>query len=123
MLFPPSLPAPVLSRAFRAGNGELGLQLADASAFLEACVADQVEVLGWELWVVDHALSTKNNTLGAAPGCWSGLIPMMDSPVLNVIHGDGSLAEVRAQLQEVQKDLNQIVPEWFPWVRINFTIA
>ena len=122
MLFPPSLPAPVLSRAFRAGNGELGLQLADASAFLEACAADRVEVLGWELWVVDHA-PTKFNTLEAAPGYWSGVIPMQDSPLMGVIHGGGDMETLRRQMISLGEDLAQIDPPWLSYIRINFTLA
>jgi hypothetical protein len=54
MMFPPSLPDYVKARAFRATNGELGIMPGDAGAFLDACRSDGVEVLGWELWIVDH---------------------------------------------------------------------
>ena len=54
MLFPPSLPAEILQRSFRALNGELGLLHSDAQAFLAACEADGIEVCGCELWIVDH---------------------------------------------------------------------
>ncbi|HEV2185616.1 MAG TPA: hypothetical protein VGR70_00305 [Stellaceae bacterium] len=54
MLFPPSLPRSVACRAFRAGNGELGVVPSDVAAFLDACQADHVEVPGRELWLADH---------------------------------------------------------------------
>ena len=68
MLYPPSLPEKILSRAFCAGNGELGLKLDDASAFLDACEADGITVHGWELWIVDHLPSDDWKQPDPAPG-------------------------------------------------------
>jgi len=91
MMYPPSLPKDVLSRSFRAENGELGLLLKDAPAFLDACQADLVSVLGWELWLVNHDWNAVLNEPGAAPGYWCGLIPVLDNALPGVFHGSGDL--------------------------------
>lgn len=87
MKYPPSLPEPVKARAFRAGNGELGIALKDASNFLAACRSDDVKVLGWELWVVDHNWDFKTNTVTPASGWWSGGIPVRDQFEPTIIAG------------------------------------
>ena len=120
MLYPPSLPATVLSRSFRSGNGELGLLLEDAVPFLDACQADRVVVHGWELWVVNHRPGLEFRP-EPAPGYWSGGVPMVDSPVPNIIHGDGDLDSIRNQVRDLDKDLNLVDPCWLPHIRINFT--
>jgi hypothetical protein len=122
MLYPPSLSEKILSRAFRAGNGELGLELDDAFGFLDTCEADGVTVHGWELWIVDHQPSDDFKQPEPAAGQWWGGIPMLGSPHPNIIHGDGDLAEIRSQVENLDKDLAQIDPRWAPHVRINFTL-
>ena len=77
MLFPPSLSADLLARSFRATNGELGVLRIDATAFLDACDADDVAVLGWELWLVDHGWDRSGQPC-LAPGYWIGVIPTRD---------------------------------------------
>jgi hypothetical protein len=121
MLFPPSLPQAVISRAFHADNGELGILPADAPAFLDACQADAAIVLGWELWLIDHDWDPKTNAPARALGYWCGLIPVRDHPLPHVVHGDGDLGATRAELAEL--DLEALVdPRWLDSVRINFTL-
>lgn len=98
MMYPPSLPDDVKTRAFCATNGELGVLPADAPSFLEACRADRVEVYGWELWVVDHRRDFKTNALVPAIGIWDGGIPMRAYDVPAVVGGDGDVDEVEGQL-------------------------
>ncbi len=121
LFFPPSLPQPVISRAFHADNGELGIAPADATAFLDACEADLAEVLGWELWLVDHVWSASRNESTKAPGYWCGLIPVRGSSLPNVVHGDGDRDLTRKELADL--DLNALVePRWSEYLRINFTL-
>lgn len=98
MEYPPSLPEDVKARAFRASNGELGLDPADASSFLAACRSDSVEVLGWELWVVDHAWGIETNAPVPAPGYWCGGIPVQDCNVPAVVGGEGDVDEAERQI-------------------------
>ena len=46
---------------------------------------------------------------------------MVDSPLLNIIQGDGSVAEIRGELPMIRKHLAQVYPNWAPHVRINFS--
>jgi hypothetical protein len=122
MLFPSSLPQAVISRAFHASNGELGILPTDAPAFLDACEADFAEVLGWELWLVDHECDPASNKPRQAPGRWCGLIPLRGEPLPSVVHGDGDLAITRAELAKL--DLKALTdPRWADYVRVNFTLA
>lgn len=120
MFYPPSLPPEVFGRAFRANNGEIGLMPEDAASFLDACEKDGVGVLGWEFWIADHFRSV--GPLQSAPGSWFGGIPVKDSALENYIHGDGNVAEIRADLPNICKYLEQVEPAWAPFVRINFTL-
>lgn len=120
MWFPPSLPRAVLARAFRADNGELGLCLADAPRFLSACEADDVALLAWELWIVDHRWPATGAGPERAPGQWCGLIPGRDPPLPCVVHGKGDAAACRAQLAEL--DLHWVEPGWADYIRVNFTL-
>ncbi len=111
-----------MSRAFRATNGELGVVPADASAFLDACRADRVENLGWELWLIHHDWSRASNEPEKARGRWSGLIPVRADPRPNVVHGEGDLDAARAELAAL--DLKALIdPQWIDDVRVNFTLA
>ena len=98
MLIPPSLSENVVSRSFRARNGEIGVLLSDSGAFLDACESDEVAVLGWEAWIAHHRWDMSPIPV-PAPGSWCGLIPVNDSDVLNVISVSGDLAAVRRQLE------------------------
>jgi hypothetical protein len=110
MLAPPSLPAPVRERAFRAKNGELGILPSDEAAFLKACAADGVSVLGWELWIVDHRWDFDVRTPVAAKGSWCGGIPVDGR--MTVYSGEGALPT-----------MDEMPREWRDHVRANFTIA
>jgi hypothetical protein len=112
----------VISRAFRAANGELGVMPADASAFLDACQADVVEVLGWELWLIDHHWNAALEEPGKAPGRWCGLIPMRGELLPSVVHGDGDLTSTRAELANIDLDV-LIEARWAEYLRVNFTLA
>jgi hypothetical protein len=121
MMYPPSLPDEVRARAFRAGNGELGVLPADAPTFLAACRRDDVKVLGWELWVVDHQPDFDTNMVVPAAGWWSGLIPVQDQVEPSVIAGDGNAVEAEKQLASV--DLSaEVRPDVLPYIRVNFTL-
>src|SRR5579864_1736324 len=97
MLFPPSLPHPVICRAFRAGNGEIGVVPSDIAIFLDACQADHVEVLGWELWLADHEWNPETKQPVGTPGRWCGLIPIRGEPLPAVVHGEGDLKTTRRE--------------------------
>jgi hypothetical protein len=109
MMSPPSLPAEVRERAFTARNGELGLLLSDASAFLSACRADGLEVLGWELWLVDP-LSRQ----------WTGLLPVRGSANPGAFSFESDASTSEQQIAEL--DLNQIDASVLPCIRVNFTL-
>ena len=122
MNYPPSLPDDVRQRAFRAGNGELGVLPADAAVFLAACGTDDVKVLGWELWVVDHQPDFDTNSVVPAPGWWSGLIPVQNSLEPSIIWGDGDAHEAEKQLASVDLEA-EVRPEVLPYIRVNFSLA
>ncbi len=116
MMYPPSIPENVKARAFRAGNGELGILPEDTPAFLEACRKDRVEVLGWELWVVDHEWDFETGLPSRSPGVWMGGIPMRGESLSAVVHG-----ETAEQLADI--DLRaEVEPAWLPHIRVNFTL-
>ena len=122
MLFPPSLSPEIRARAFHAVNGELGLLPEDAMAFLDACHADDVEVLGWDLWLVDHAFYAAAKAPIKAAGSWCGFIPLHGDPLPAVVAGSGDLAATREQIGRL--DLNRLVEApWRPYVRVNVTLA
>ena len=116
---PPSLSSDVLARCFLASNGELGVRLEDASAFLDACAADGMELLGWELWLADHVAGAEGPC--PASGRWCGLIPVRGQSLLCVFGGEGDLAATRAQLAGL--DIEELEPRWRDYARINFTLA
>jgi hypothetical protein len=109
MMSPPSLPDEVRERAFTASNGELGLLISDAPTFLHACQSDNVEVLGWELWLIDPL-----------SGHWTGLLPIAGSATPGVFSFDGDGTTSEKQLAEL--DLSQIEPSVLPCIRVNFTL-
>jgi hypothetical protein len=121
MLYPPSLSLDILTRAFRAHNGELGLLPADVPAFLDVCQADGVAVRGWDLWLVDHAFDAGARAPKLANGSWCGLIPLRSDPLPAVVAGEGDLARTRAQIAELEFDL-LIDPLWLQYIRVNITL-
>jgi hypothetical protein len=114
---PSSLPQHVKARAFRSGNGELGILPEDAPAFLDACRQDGVEVLGWELWVVDHEWDFETGLPVPLPGVWMGGIPMRGEPLPAIVHG-----ETAEQFAEIDFQA-EVEPAWQPHIRVNFTLA
>lgn len=121
MMYPPTLPDDVKARAFYAANGELGVLPEDAPAFLDACRSDGVEVLGWELWIVNHGWDIQGNRPVFANGVWSGGIPVNGSDLLAVIEGSGDASETERELEAT--DLKALVQAaWLPFVRVNFTL-
>ncbi len=121
MMSPPSLPKDVKDRAFRAHNGELGILLADISAFLDACRSDRVRVLGWELWVVDHRWDAETNWPVPEPGSWGGGIPVIDQEVPAVIGGDGDVDETGRQIASFDFK-KEVRSDWLSHVRVNFSL-
>jgi hypothetical protein len=121
MLYPPSLSGDILARTFRAPSGELGLLPADVTAFLDACKADGVGVLGWDLWLVNHAFDAGSRAPKVATGSWCGLIPLRSDRLPAVVAGMGDLAHTRAQIAELEFDL-MIDTVWHPYVRVNITL-
>src|ERR1700761_2910209 len=97
MFAPPSLPRDIVDRSFVAQNGEFGIKIEDAAAFLNACDADCIELLGWELWLVDHAVAS-TKVPHKSEGNWSGLIPTIGDDAPSVIGGEGDLEETRRQI-------------------------
>jgi hypothetical protein len=121
MMFPPSLPDDVTARAFTAANGELGVLPADITAFLSACRIDDVEVLGWELWIADHDWGPDNIPV-LALGSWCGGIPLSSSPIPAVVGGTGNLDETARQLADFDF-VGEVHPMWLGFVRVNFTLG
>jgi len=122
MMFPRTLPEAVKARAFHASNGELGIVPSDAPAFLEACRTDGIVVLGWELWVVDHAWGIETNGPMRAHGSWCGGIPLRGQSLPSVVGGTGGIEETATELAALDLDAD-VEPSWLPYVRINFTLA
>ena len=121
MLSPPSLDPAVGSRGFHARNGELGVLLEDAASFLAACREDHLEVLGWELWVVDHAWGQPFNGPVPAPGLWCGGIPVKGHKIPAVYGFDGNADGAERRLASLDLS-SEILPEWLPHVRLSFTL-
>lgn len=120
MTYPPSLPHTVRARAFVASNGELGVLPQDVGAFLSACRADAVEVLGWELWLADHAWGDGGRPVSAI-GMWCGGIPVAGESAPSIISGIGDVDDSQRQLEEL--DLSaEVDAKWAPHVRVNFTL-
>jgi hypothetical protein len=117
--YPPSLPPEVMGRAWRASNGELGIMPSDAEAFLDACERDSIQVLGWELWLVDHWLEGEN-TLVSRSGIWTGLIPDIQGAV-GVWASNADLNGSRDEIRRVDWR-PQIQRELHDFVRYNFTL-
>lgn len=121
MLFPPSLSAEVLERSFRSGNEELGILPTDTEAFLAACEADQIEVLGWDLWLVDHGFDPESGGPKQADGLWCGLIPTLEYDLPAVIAGEGDARLTRTDIAAL--NLSAVVkPQWLRYARFNFTL-
>jgi len=121
MFYPPSLSEIAKARAFRATNGELGVLIDDVEVFLQACRSSGTEVLGWELWIVDHAWGEDNSPV-PAEGLWCGGIPVCKLNIPSVIGGDGDVDETERQLAAFDI-IAEVQPEWLPHVRVNFTLA
>jgi hypothetical protein len=137
MLAPPSLSIEILQRAFRAPNGELGVQLADATEFLAACARDHVAVLGWEAWLIDYAFDPDHNGPTPRLGQWCGLIPLASHESSGVFGGntgkkrpgeswatfvDRTLGETRDQLNRFEAGTD-VDPAWQAYLRANFTLV
>jgi hypothetical protein len=121
MFYPPSLSLDILTRSFRAMNGELGMLPTDVPAFLDACQADRIRVRGWDLWLVDHSFDASTTAPKIAQGSWYGLIPLRADPLPAVVAGTGDLASTRAQIAELEFDL-MIDAVWRPYIRVNIAI-
>ena len=119
---PPSLPGDVKSRAFVASNGELGICFGDFHSFLTACRGDHIEVLGWELWIVDHTWPKDGGWPVRAVGLWCGGIPIRSEPVLAFIGGEGDAEAAQQQLASIDIE-NDVDPNWHPYLRVNFTLG
>jgi hypothetical protein len=122
MFWPPSLDPVVRSRAFHDTGGELGILPEDAASFLSACREDRVEVLGWDLWVVDHAWDHHFRGLVPAPGLWDHAIPVKGRNTFAVYPFEGDADEAERQLASLDL-LSEVPPEWLPHVRVNFALG
>jgi hypothetical protein len=110
----------VLARAFRADNGELAVMPGDAGAYLDACEKIGADVLGWDVWLVDHTFDDKG-ALTPRKGAWCGMLPALRATTPVVIGGEGDAEETRAQISAL--DLDAIVaPQWRPFLRINVAL-
>ena len=121
MEFPPSLSPEIRARAFHAVNGEIALRPADATAFLDACQADGVSVLGWELWLVDHVFDSASKHPRRTAGSWCGLIPLRGGELPAVIAGSGGLEATREQIAAIDLDRLLEAP-WREAIRIHITL-
>ncbi len=120
-VFPPLLSPDIIARAFRAANGDFGVLPADAMALLDACEAKGIRVLGWELWLVDHAFDAGAKRPIRSPGSWCGLIPLRWETLPVIIAGSGDLAATRAQIAALDLDAMVDMP-WRSAIRINITL-
>jgi hypothetical protein len=120
-IFPLSLAPDIIARAFRDANGELGVLPADAMAFLDACQAKGIAVLGWDLRLVDHVFHAASQRPIRSPGSWCGLIPLTGETLPAVIAGSGDLAATRAQIAALDLD-SMIDPPWRAAIRIHITL-
>jgi hypothetical protein len=122
MHYPPSLPKEVLSRSFRARNGELGILPDDLDAFLAACRTDQVEILRWELWLVDHQTEPFDGEVLKALGRWTGLIPARSAAApTGVFGGDRNSCASSAEITALTP-FDRVEPRWHPYLRYNFLL-
>ena len=121
-MFPPSLLPAVQARAFQASNGELGVPPQDVSAFLDACEADGLKVLGWELWIIDHEWGIEPNAPIPSPSSWCGGIPLLGYDVPAVVGGEGGVEDTRKQIAATNLAA-EVQPEWLNYVRFNFTLG
>jgi hypothetical protein len=122
--FPPSLPPEVLSRSFKALNGEIGVHPMDATLFVEACKKDACEVLGWELWLADHSWDDVESRPRKVPipGYWCGLIPEQESGIGGVYGGDGDADHCLIQIGSLDFQSRDLAP-WRGYIRVNFTLG
>jgi hypothetical protein len=121
--FPPSLSPDVFGRAFKALNGEIGVQVMDTTLFLSACKRDNIEVLGWELWLADHSWDEVENRPRKVPvpGYWCGLIPEIGSGVGGVYHGEGGADACQSQIDALDFEAGAL-GAWRENIRVNFTL-
>jgi hypothetical protein len=106
----------------RSANGELGLLPSDAGSFLAACERDRVEILGWELWLVDQVCDRDGGEPRQSPGRWCGMIPMREDPVSGVFTGSGDISLTKIEIASLK--LEELVePRWLPYLRFNFTLG
>ena len=122
MMFPPSLDPAIRDRAFHAVNGELGVRLSDAQAFLDACRQDQAEVFGWELWVINHRWAlARNNVIGQQHG-WTSGVPLRAGGTA-IFHGEGDAAATDEEQLSHYDFEAEIAPEYLQFARVNFTLG
>ena len=137
MLAPPSILDEIRRRAFKAPNGELGIELSDVMGFLEICANDSIAILGWEVWIVDHAFDPETKAPKPVLGQWCGLVPSHHLTSNRVIGGDAgnkrpseswaafvdrTIAKTRRQLSSFDAG-REVDPAWVPYLRVNFTLV
>jgi len=123
MEFPPSLSRDVLTRAFRAPNREIGILPTDADPFLTACEIDQVELLGWEVWLIDHRYDPESSEPIPSPSSWCGVIPTLDGRSA-IFGGEGNRDKPKNQIRATELELPELVDaKWIPYLRYNFTLV
>jgi hypothetical protein len=123
MEFPPSLSDDVLIQAFHASNGELSILPADADLFLTAYERDHVELLGWDLWLIDHADEPDSGEPVRSPSSWCGLIPSLDSRN-RILGGEGDRGQTRSHIRATELELPQSVDaRWMPSTSLWLTSA
>ncbi|HPG04624.1 MAG: hypothetical protein KDJ23_16660 [Rhodoblastus sp.] len=103
---------------FRAADGEVAIRPSDAARYLADCEAQGRRVLGWEAWLVDHALDDANEPAPQA-GAWCGLIPVRDGGLV-VIGGEGDARAAQREIATTDFDA-LVAPPLLPFVYINFT--
>jgi hypothetical protein len=122
MNYPPSLAADVKARAFVASNGELGILPDDAQTFLRACEADSINLLGWEMWLVEHMFVAHPQAPVLSRGNWCGLIPLRGSSMLSVVGGSGNRTQTEREVSGLVLD-EMVAQPWLVFIRLNFTLA
>lgn len=124
MCFPPSLPAEILERSQCSANGELGVARDDTGAFLEACALDRIDVLGWELWLVNHIPCPESGLPQRRDGAILGAIPvwaLIEAGCPAIFGGIGNLDQTRRQIETLNlRDM--VKPQWLNHIRFNITV-
>jgi hypothetical protein len=116
---PRSLDRLILERSWLAGSGELGILPDDVNGYLDACEFDEISVLGWEMWLIEHQWDGDGGA-EIVRGMWTGLVPHVQGGTC-CWQGSADAPTTRAQIAKLEWR-NAVPTQLHPWVRFNFTL-